>query len=73
MQVHIIVATFLAQPGAAPVIGAGTSFSKALDHINVRLARKGSWINLNLPEGDSSVIRSTGLGQIRFDMERVDV
>lgn len=75
MQVFIIVATFVgeSQP-VAPVIAVGATFRLAEQVVNIRLARRTeSWMYLSLPDHETSVIRSTPIGQIRFDMEVHDV
>lgn len=73
MYIYTIVATHSDTPGAVPVIGVGSTFARAETMLNDRLARKGEWIYLHLPEADASVIRSTPQGNIRFAMEHFNV
>lgn len=73
MRVYTIVATYIDDLHANPVLGIGSTFAKAVEVVNVRLNRRGTWNDLRLPDGDASVIRSTPQGNIRFNMEYNEV
>lgn len=74
MHVYVIVGTFFDQLAASPVVGAATSFYRAQEIVNQRLSRLSPHFeHLNLPDHDASVIRSTVLGNIKFNMERFEV
>lgn len=70
VTIHTIVATYIEHPDAGPVVAVGGDFYNAMLRVNERLARRGMWNHLDLPEGDASVIRSTPQGNVKFTMEK---